>query len=194
MVSLKGVSSVVSEAYNQSKKWVDTWIHTGHLFIEGKKMSKSLKNFLTVDDYFQQYNADNNNNNNNDNSDNKSINQTSLTPQVSPRSLRLSSLIGKPFNAVTSRLSRGFGRRSVEDNAVSDSNSSSAVSSPATSSKFFHQPSNTKKDNVVLNTTTTTTATGTASALCVLYLLPKHVLYNILEYMVCECLSLLKQY
>jgi cysteinyl-tRNA synthetase len=30
---------------------VDYWIHTGHLYIEGRKMSKSLKNFISIDDY-----------------------------------------------------------------------------------------------------------------------------------------------
>ena len=31
--------------------WVKFWIHTGHLYIEGKKMSKSLKNFISIKDY-----------------------------------------------------------------------------------------------------------------------------------------------
>uniref|UniRef100_A0A7S3NK95 cysteine--tRNA ligase n=1 Tax=Aureoumbra lagunensis TaxID=44058 RepID=A0A7S3NK95_9STRA len=29
-------------------EWCNCWIHTGHLHIEGRKMSKSLKNFITV--------------------------------------------------------------------------------------------------------------------------------------------------
>ena len=28
--------------------WCPCWLHTGHLHIEGRKMSKSLKNFITV--------------------------------------------------------------------------------------------------------------------------------------------------
>jgi cysteinyl-tRNA synthetase len=36
------------EAYFQSNLWVKKWIHTGHLHISGLKMSKSLKNFITV--------------------------------------------------------------------------------------------------------------------------------------------------
>ena len=33
--------------------WVKFWIHTGHLYIEGRKMSKSLKNFISIQDYLQ---------------------------------------------------------------------------------------------------------------------------------------------
>jgi cysteinyl-tRNA synthetase len=42
-----------SEAHNCSEHnaWVDTWIHLGHLHIEGRKMSKSLKNFISIEDY-----------------------------------------------------------------------------------------------------------------------------------------------
>lgn len=29
-------------------RWVATWLHTGHVHIDGRKMSKSLKNFITV--------------------------------------------------------------------------------------------------------------------------------------------------
>ena len=32
----------------QNKEWIPHWIHTGHLHIEGRKMSKSLKNFITI--------------------------------------------------------------------------------------------------------------------------------------------------
>jgi cysteinyl-tRNA synthetase len=31
-----------------SSEWCKHWLHTGHLHIEGLKMSKSLKNFITV--------------------------------------------------------------------------------------------------------------------------------------------------
>jgi len=30
------------------QRWVGTWLHTGHIHIAGRKMSKSLKNFITV--------------------------------------------------------------------------------------------------------------------------------------------------
>lgn len=35
--------------------WIETFIHSGHLMIDGLKMSKSLKNFLTIRDILQQY-------------------------------------------------------------------------------------------------------------------------------------------
>jgi cysteinyl-tRNA synthetase len=38
-----------SEAYwTSGKQWVNYFIHTGHLGIQGLKMSKSLKNFTTI--------------------------------------------------------------------------------------------------------------------------------------------------
>lgn len=40
-----------SEAHNCSCDWVKYWIHTGHLYIDGLKMSKSLKNFITIENY-----------------------------------------------------------------------------------------------------------------------------------------------
>ena len=40
-----------SEAHGCCDHWVDYWLHTGHLYIEGRKMSKSLKNFISIDDY-----------------------------------------------------------------------------------------------------------------------------------------------
>ena len=39
------------EAHNCSDHWVSYWIHTGHLHIDGRKMSKSLKNFITIKEY-----------------------------------------------------------------------------------------------------------------------------------------------
>lgn len=33
--------------------WVELWMHTGHLYIKGRKMSKSLKNFITVRDLLE---------------------------------------------------------------------------------------------------------------------------------------------
>ncbi|KAF8322164.1 hypothetical protein DL93DRAFT_2050709 [Clavulina sp. PMI_390] len=38
-----------SEAYHDCRQWVNYFLHTGHLHIEGLKMSKSLKNFITID-------------------------------------------------------------------------------------------------------------------------------------------------
>jgi cysteinyl-tRNA synthetase len=37
------------QAYHGCGAWVNYFIHTGHLHIEGLKMSKSLKNFITID-------------------------------------------------------------------------------------------------------------------------------------------------
>jgi len=38
-----------AEAYHSCESWVNYFLHTGHLHIEGLKMSKSLKNFITID-------------------------------------------------------------------------------------------------------------------------------------------------
>lgn len=37
-------------AHNCSNNWVQYFIHTGHLHIDGCKMSKSLKNFITIEE------------------------------------------------------------------------------------------------------------------------------------------------
>ncbi|KAF9151500.1 hypothetical protein BGX20_005402, partial [Mortierella sp. AD010] len=37
-----------SEAYHQCDQWVNYFTHCGHLHVQGQKMSKSLKNFITV--------------------------------------------------------------------------------------------------------------------------------------------------
>ena len=37
-----------AEAYHGCDQWVDLFLHTGHLNIEGLKMSKSLKNFVSI--------------------------------------------------------------------------------------------------------------------------------------------------
>ncbi|VVC32268.1 Hypothetical protein CINCED_3A018977 [Cinara cedri] len=39
-----------AEAYYNNKEWVRFFLHSGHLTISGCKMSKSLKNFITIDD------------------------------------------------------------------------------------------------------------------------------------------------
>lgn len=46
-----------SEAYYKCDNWVNNFWHTGHLHIEGKKMSKSLKNFITIKKILESYNA-----------------------------------------------------------------------------------------------------------------------------------------
>lgn len=30
------------------EEWIPNWVHTGHLYVKGRKMSKSLKNFVTI--------------------------------------------------------------------------------------------------------------------------------------------------
>ena len=37
-----------SQAYYGHQQWVSYFLHSGHLHIEGQKMSKSLKNFITI--------------------------------------------------------------------------------------------------------------------------------------------------
>ncbi|KAN0091593.1 tRNA synthetases class I (C) catalytic domain containing protein [Tylopilus felleus] len=44
-----------SEAYHGCSAWVNYFLHTGHLHIEGLKMSKSLKNFITIDDILEKF-------------------------------------------------------------------------------------------------------------------------------------------
>lgn len=46
-----------SEAYTGSHQWVNYWLHTGHLNIDGAKMSKSLKNFKTIRGALETYTA-----------------------------------------------------------------------------------------------------------------------------------------
>lgn len=46
-----------SEAFLHSKQWVNYWLHTGHLNIDGSKMSKSLKNFITIRGALEHYTA-----------------------------------------------------------------------------------------------------------------------------------------
>ncbi|KAI9294736.1 cysteinyl-tRNA synthetase [Neoconidiobolus thromboides FSU 785] len=46
-----------SEAHHGCKQWVNYFLHTGHLHIEGQKMSKSLKNFITIKEALEKYSA-----------------------------------------------------------------------------------------------------------------------------------------
>nr|PVC50383.1 cysteinyl-tRNA synthetase [Theileria orientalis] len=45
-----------SEAYFDSNRWVNYFIHFGHLHIKGLKMSKSLKNFVSIKEMLSRYN------------------------------------------------------------------------------------------------------------------------------------------
>lgn len=44
-----------SEAYYGCKQWVHFFLHAGHLEIEGRKMSKSLKNFVTIKEALERH-------------------------------------------------------------------------------------------------------------------------------------------
>ncbi|GAU95988.1 hypothetical protein RvY_07499 [Ramazzottius varieornatus] len=46
-----------SEAYFECDSWVNYFLHAGHLTISGCKMSKSLKNFTTIQDALKQHTA-----------------------------------------------------------------------------------------------------------------------------------------
>ena len=46
-----------SEAHYDVKQWVNYFIHSGHLHIDGLKMSKSLKNFITIRAALNMYSA-----------------------------------------------------------------------------------------------------------------------------------------
>lgn len=46
-----------AEAYFNFSQWINYWIHSGHLHIEGKKMSKSEKNFFTIREVLEKYSA-----------------------------------------------------------------------------------------------------------------------------------------
>lgn len=46
-----------AEAYHNCSQWVNYFLHAGHLHIDGLKMSKSLKNFITIRECLKRYNA-----------------------------------------------------------------------------------------------------------------------------------------
>jgi cysteinyl-tRNA synthetase len=46
-----------SEAYHKCYQWVNYFLHPGHLHIEGQKMSKSLKNFISIQEALEKYTA-----------------------------------------------------------------------------------------------------------------------------------------
>jgi len=46
-----------SEGFGGSHQWVNYWLHTGHVNIKGFKMSKSLKNFITIRQALERYSS-----------------------------------------------------------------------------------------------------------------------------------------
>ncbi|XP_004084647.1 probable cysteine--tRNA ligase, mitochondrial [Oryzias latipes] len=48
-----------SEAYHQCRQWANYFLHSGHLHLKGssEKMSKSLKNYITIKDFLQSHSA-----------------------------------------------------------------------------------------------------------------------------------------
>lgn len=48
-----------SEAYHQCGQWCNYFLHSGHLHLkdQAEKMSKSLKNYITIKDFLQSYSA-----------------------------------------------------------------------------------------------------------------------------------------
>lgn len=46
-----------SEAFSNEQQWVNHFWHAGHLNIEGLKMSKSLKNFITIKEVLEKHSA-----------------------------------------------------------------------------------------------------------------------------------------
>lgn len=45
-----------SEAFFNNGQWVNYFLHSGHLKIEGREMSKSKKNFITIRESLESYN------------------------------------------------------------------------------------------------------------------------------------------
>lgn len=45
------IAQCAAHSCSAPSDWVKFWIHTGHLYIEGRKMSKSLKNFISIKEY-----------------------------------------------------------------------------------------------------------------------------------------------
>ncbi|XP_062904402.1 probable cysteine--tRNA ligase, mitochondrial isoform X2 [Mobula hypostoma] len=48
------------EAYHQCEQWGDYFLHSGHLHLKGseEKMSKSLKNYITIKEFLEKFTAD----------------------------------------------------------------------------------------------------------------------------------------
>ena len=51
------INPLKCEAYTDSDHWVNYFLHCGTLRIEGLKMSKSLKNFITIKEALRKYTA-----------------------------------------------------------------------------------------------------------------------------------------
>jgi len=47
-----------ARALSGKKKFVDIWMHTGQLLVGGKKMSKSLRNYISIEDFLKRNPAD----------------------------------------------------------------------------------------------------------------------------------------
>jgi hypothetical protein len=43
------LNNIIAQAHYDNAQWVNYFLHTGHLHIAGLKMSKSLKNFITIE-------------------------------------------------------------------------------------------------------------------------------------------------
>lgn len=48
---------MIFQAYFGESEWVKYFLHSGHLTIAGCKMSKSLKNFVSIQDALSKYSA-----------------------------------------------------------------------------------------------------------------------------------------
>ncbi|PKK32859.1 putative cysteine--tRNA ligase, mitochondrial, partial [Columba livia] len=48
------------EAYHQCEQWGNYFLHSGHLHVKGsqEKMSKSLKNYVTIKDFLKKFSSD----------------------------------------------------------------------------------------------------------------------------------------
>ena len=44
-----------AEAFTGNSMWIPHWVHTGHLHIDGLKMSKSLKNFVSIQEFLAEF-------------------------------------------------------------------------------------------------------------------------------------------
>ncbi|EEB20017.1 Cysteinyl-tRNA synthetase, putative [Pediculus humanus corporis] len=45
-------------SYHDCDQWVNYWLHSGQLMIDDEKMSKSLNNFITIDEFLKTYSSD----------------------------------------------------------------------------------------------------------------------------------------
>lgn len=43
--------------YHNTNQWVNYWLHCGHLNLKDIKMSKSLRNTITIQEYLEKYSA-----------------------------------------------------------------------------------------------------------------------------------------